>query len=82
MINGSFTVFTFHHVSIKTAPEEEPEPDANEFTFHHVSIKTPFSYICNYYTILFTFHHVSIKTCQPLHLQQSCCLIHIPPCIY
>ena len=34
------TVFTFHHVSIKTKKRQIINGRRNVFTFHHVSIKT------------------------------------------
>ena len=34
------SVFTFHHVSIKTVTSSTPAPSLLVFTFHHVSIKT------------------------------------------
>ena len=55
-------IFTFHHVSIKTATSSDAWYTMFVFTFHHVSIKTKHSLGVSFLILIFTFHHVSIKT--------------------
>ena len=56
-------VFTFHNVSIKTAPDPQCSSDLRSFTFHNVSIKTGQHDRHGLIRCYFTFHNVSIKTC-------------------
>ena len=58
----SHSLFTFHHVSIKTSFLIVKDVCSFVFTFHHVSIKTNITHLEHIQYIVFTFHHVSIKT--------------------
>ena len=62
--NVKYTIFTFHHVSIKTSSKIFAYVFGRTFTFHHVSIKTRWLWSTERSSHIFTFHHVSIKTRQ------------------
>ena len=69
MCYSGWRIFTFHNVSINTAPKSCIVPFFMYFTFHNVSINTKSGLKIIIFCIRsFTFHNVSINTfvvCKP-----------------
>ena len=80
-LSSSSYLFTFHHVSIKTADDGVTVTDTTVFTFHHVSIKTgkrrfTDSYVQDLHSTMYLLKHTAENIMNYLKK------IYIPPCIY